>query len=182
MRRSARLVMLAAAALAACLAWASATSAQAPATPQTPPQAQAAPPPGANLAQGTETGIGTFQQHCMGCHGNPNVPQAPSPDTIRQMPPERIYDALTTGVMKPQGESLTDDQKKMLATFLSGRPLGSTQGGDAKSMPNHCATNPPLADPSAGPEWNGWATIPPTHASKAPPAPVSPRATCPISK
>ena len=89
------------------------------------PAQAAAPAAGANLAQGTETGIATFQQHCMGCHGNPNVQRAPSPDTIRQMSPERIYEALTTGVMKPQGDCLTDDQKKMLATFLSGRPLGS---------------------------------------------------------
>ncbi len=160
MIKTVRVAALAAAGIAAWFAWSGAVRAQAPAPPpQAPPQTQA-PPPGANLAQGTETGIGTFQQHCMGCHGNPNVPQAPSPDTIRQMPPERIYDALTTGVMKPQGESLTDDQKKMLATFLSGRPLGGAQQGDAKSMPNHCATNPPLADPSAGPEWNGWGNDP----------------------
>ena len=92
----------------------------------------------------------------MSCHGNPNVPQAPAPDAVRQMPPERIYDALTTGVMKPMGDSLTDDQKKMLATFLSGRPLGSLKEGDAKDMPNQCASNPPLSNPSAGPEWNGW--------------------------
>ena len=92
----------------------------------------------------------------MGCHGNPQVPQAPAPDAIRQMPPERIYDALTTGLMKPQGDQLTDDQRKMLATFLSGRPLGSLKEGDAKDMPDHCASNPPLADPAAGSEWNGW--------------------------
>jgi len=58
--------------------------------------------------------------------------------------------------MKPQGDGLTDEQKKMLATFLSGRPLGSLKEGDAKDMPNHCASNAPLTDPSAGPEWNGW--------------------------
>ena len=92
----------------------------------------------------------------MGCHGNPNMERVPSPDTIRQMSPERIYDALTIGAMKAQGESLTEDQRKMLATFLSGRPLGSLKEGDAKDMPNHCASNPPLADPSAGPSWNGW--------------------------
>lgn len=159
MKRSVRVAAFLAAGIAAWFPCTSAARAQAPAAPpETPPAA--APAAGANLAQGTETGIGTFQQHCMGCHGNPNVPQAPSPDTIRQMPPERIYDALTTGVMKPQGDSLTDDQKKMLATFLSGRPLGSEQAGDAKSMPNHCATNPPLADPSAGPAWNGWGNDP----------------------
>jgi len=111
---------------------------------------------GPTPAAGTESGIATFQQRCMGCHGNPNVPQAPAPDVIRQMPPERIYDALTTGVMKPQGDALTDEQRKMLATFLSGRPLGSLKAGDAKDMPNRCASNPPLSDPSAGPEWNGW--------------------------
>jgi len=92
----------------------------------------------------------------MGCHGNPNVPQAPAPDAIRQMPPERIYDALTTGLMKPQGDALTEDQRKMLATFLSGRPLGSLKEGDAKDMPNHCASNAPMGDPAAAPEWNGW--------------------------
>ncbi len=126
------------------------------ATAQAPAQTQPPPPAAANLFTGTETGIGTFQTHCMGCHGNPNVPQAPAPDAIRQMPPERIYDALTTGLMKPQGDALTEDQRKMLATFLSGRPLGSLKEGDAKDMPNHCASNAPMSDPSAGPEWNGW--------------------------
>ncbi len=136
--------------LSVCVIFIGAATAQAPAQTQTPP------PAAANLFTGTETGIGTFQTHCMGCHGNPNVPQAPAPDAIRQMPPERIYDALTTGLMKPQGDSLTEDQRKMLATFLSGRPLGSLKEGDAKDMPNHCASNAPMSDPSAGPEWNGW--------------------------
>jgi polyvinyl alcohol dehydrogenase (cytochrome) len=72
------------------------------------------------------------------------------------MSPEHIYEALTTGVMKGQGSALTEDQRRMLATFMSGRPLGSEQQGDAKSMPNQCASNPPMTDPSASPEWNGW--------------------------
>jgi polyvinyl alcohol dehydrogenase (cytochrome) len=154
MRTNVRLATLAAA-ICFGLGWAGAARPQAAAPPQAPAQTQAQAV-AANLAQGTETGIGTFETHCMGCHGNPNVPQAPPPDAIRQMPPERIYDALTTGVMKPQGDSLTDDQKKMLATFLSGRPLGSMKEGDAKDMPNHCASNPPLASPDAAPSWNGW--------------------------
>ncbi len=158
MRRSLYTAALAIAALAACVHSVVVARAQAPAPASAQSQSQAPPGPaaGANLGAGTETGIGTFETHCMGCHGNPNVPQAPAPSAIRQMPPERIYDALATGVMKPQGDALTDDQKKMLATFLSGRPLGSLKEGDAKDMPNHCASNPPLEDPSSGPEWNGW--------------------------
>ncbi len=105
---------------------------------------------------GTESGIGLFEQHCMMCHGNPNVPRAPQPSVIRQMSPERIYEALTTGVMKAQGSTLTEDQRKMMATFLSGRPLGTMEQGAAKDMPNQCSSNPPLAPPNSGPAWNGW--------------------------
>ena len=121
------------------------------APPRTPSQEEA------NVrTAGTESGIALFQQHCMGCHGNANVPRAPQPSVIRQMSPERIYTALTTGLMKAQGDTLTQDQRKMLATFLSGRPLGSLQSGSAESMPNRCESNPPMAAPDSGPAWNGW--------------------------
>ncbi|MGD0957450.1 MAG: PQQ-binding-like beta-propeller repeat protein [Candidatus Acidiferrales bacterium] len=43
---------------------------------------------------------------------------------------------------------------------MSGRPLGSAVLGDAKNFPNRCAANPPLADPLAGPAWNGWGVDP----------------------
>ena len=72
------------------------------------------------------------------------------------MTPERIYDALTTGSMQTQGNGLTDAQKKALAEFMGGRPLGSARQGDGKSMPNQCTSNPPLADPAEGRGWNGW--------------------------
>ena len=72
------------------------------------------------------------------------------------MTPERIYAALAGGIMKTQGQDLSDDQKRTLALFMSGRPMGSIQMGDAKNMPNQCASNPPLTDPAAGPAWNGW--------------------------
>ena len=113
-------------------------------------------PPAAPAQGGTELGFRTFQSKCMTCHGNPNVDRAPSPAAIREMSPERIYTALTTGVMKTQGQDLSDDQKRTLALFMSGRPMGSMQMGDSKSMPNQCPSNPPLADPAAGPAWNGW--------------------------
>jgi len=105
---------------------------------------------------GTESGWAAFQTRCMGCHGNPAVPAAQSPEQIRQMTPERIYASLTTGSMKTQGDALSEDQRRMLATFMSARPLGTLAEGSAASMPNHCASNPAMADPSAGPAWNGW--------------------------
>ena len=59
------------------------------------------------------------------------------------MSPERILEALTTGVMKDQGAKLSDPDKRGVAEFMSGRPLGSAGLGDAKNMPNRCAAKCP---------------------------------------
>ncbi len=72
------------------------------------------------------------------------------------MPPERIYAALTTGVMKTEAANLTDEQKRRLAEYMGGRPLGSAALGDASQMPNHCPAEATMPDPAKGPIWNGW--------------------------
>src|SRR5579862_2499558 len=115
------------------------------------------PAPRPVQSSGTESGFATFQTKCMGCHGNPAMAgRVPDPATLRPLPPEKIYEALTTGPMKVQGSALSDDQKRMVAVFMSGRTFGSAEQGDAKNMPNRCEANPPLTDPSAGPTWIGW--------------------------
>lgn len=105
---------------------------------------------------GTEFGISVFEQQCTKCHGNPAVDRAPSPAAIRQMPPERIYEALTTGVMKTEAANLTDEQKRRLAEYMGGRPLGSAALGDAKQMPNQCPAEASFPDPANSAEWSGW--------------------------
>lgn len=104
-----------------------------------------------------------FNNHCASCHRNVNAtagaPQAgsaPSTETLSQMTPEAIYAALTTGVMAEQARNLTADQKRMIAEFFGGRPLGAASIGDAKNMSNRCSANPPMGDPLANPSWNGW--------------------------
>ena len=72
------------------------------------------------------------------------------------MTPEKIYDALVSGTMQTQGQALSDVQKRGVAEFMSGRPLGSARQGDAANMPNKCASNPALSDPARGAAWNGW--------------------------
>ena len=106
---------------------------------------------------GTELGFGVFQERCMSCHGNPNASQqAPDPSALRHLTPEAIYVALTSGAMRVQGQGLTDEEKRRVAEWLGGRPLGSLLAGDAKQMKNHCPDNAPLTDPSRSPAWNGW--------------------------
>jgi polyvinyl alcohol dehydrogenase (cytochrome) len=102
-------------------------------------------------------GQGLFIENCSTCHKNANeAPKAASQQTLMQMTPEAVLSALTTGAMSVQAKSLTDQQKRLIAIYLGGRPLGSAEAGDAKMMPNHCAANSDLGDPLAGPAWNGW--------------------------
>src|SRR5947209_14592767 len=118
------------------------------------PPVRGQPPPA--FAAGTESGFATFQTQCAQCHGNPNVDRAPTPSALREMTPEKIYEALTTGVMQQQASALTDPQKKAVAEFMAGRPLGSAKSGGSETMGFQCRTNPPLPDPASGPAWNGW--------------------------
>src|SRR5215831_20454465 len=91
--------------------------------PQQTPAAPAAPQGGGQRgAPGTENGIAVFQTQCVSCHGNPNVERAPSPAALREMSPERILDALTTGVMKEQAAKLSDQDRRGVAEFMAGRP------------------------------------------------------------
>jgi polyvinyl alcohol dehydrogenase (cytochrome) len=127
------------------------------------PTDQARPPlvgPMARIAAQT-----VFNRDCASCHQNvkvsadandARVKSAPSTETLGQLTPEAIYGALTTGVMVQQAEKLSNDEKRMIAEFFGGRPLGSADAGDAKNMTNHCAANPAMGAPTAGAAWNGW--------------------------
>jgi polyvinyl alcohol dehydrogenase (cytochrome) len=105
-------------------------------------------------AQAPEAGR-LFEQNCMMCHGNAAVERAPDPSVLRQMTPEAVYKALTSGAMAPQAEKLSDLQKRTIAEYLGGRNIveGSS---DAAHMANKCGSNPPITSLSATPAWNGW--------------------------
>ncbi|MFL6606272.1 MAG: PQQ-binding-like beta-propeller repeat protein [Steroidobacteraceae bacterium] len=105
--------------------------------------------------RGTEFGFAVFQQHCAACHGNPAYERAPDPATLRTMSAERIYTALTTGVMKSVGDTLSEEDRRRVSESLAGQLLGSAQGGNAATMPNRCPSNPPLRTSGAA-NWNGW--------------------------
>jgi len=108
-------------------------------------------------SSGARTGIQLFEQHCAMCHVNSSAGQrAPDLSVLRKLPPEEIVNALTIGSMFGQAQGLSDGEKRMIAEAISTQPAGTGTSGDAKSMSNQCPSNPPLADPSSGPAWNGW--------------------------
>src|SRR4051812_27880900 len=104
------------------------------------------------------TGVNLFKNNCTACHGATPVEHAPAEATIKQMPPERIYEAITTGSMKNNAASLSDADKRLLAEYMGGRKLDKEGVGDIKNMPNACASNPAVRDLNA-PSWNGWGDL-----------------------
>jgi len=106
-----------------------------------------------------------FNNNCASCHKNTKSSadqgllkenNAPNTDTLATMTPEAIYAALTTGAMVQQAASLNNDEKRVIAEFFGGRPLGAADQGDAKNMSNHCAANEQIGNVSAGASWTGW--------------------------
>jgi polyvinyl alcohol dehydrogenase (cytochrome) len=69
---------------------------------------------------------------------------------LKTMAPENIVSALTTGLMRSQGENLTPADRAAVAEFLTGKRLGASPPTGS----NACA-KPPSKDLS-GPQWNGW--------------------------
>ena len=109
---------------------------------------------GCGLAQPLD-GVRVFELTCTTCHGKAQVPPIPDPTALRQMTPESVYRALKTGAAHQKLE-LTDDVKRGVAEFVSGRNLMPDDAGEAKRMPNVCSSNPPITSLTASPAWNGW--------------------------
>jgi polyvinyl alcohol dehydrogenase (cytochrome) len=111
----------------------------------------AAPLAGAQVLQG----VSLFEVHCASCHAGPTDDRTPATEALRQLTPEAVLATLTTGAMEVQASGLQDAQKRLVAEYVAGAPLGSARAGDAATMPNPCAADP-FEDPFAGPMWNGW--------------------------
>jgi len=122
----------------------------------------------------TVAGLHLFEQRCGSCHESPTAPKG-APDglrlrkmssdavyaaitglRLRKMSSDAVYAAITQGVTHASLPTMTDDEKRLIADYLGSLPVDAAKLTDAKLMPNHCAANPPIKDPSASPLWNGW--------------------------
>ncbi|HXH25141.1 MAG TPA: PQQ-binding-like beta-propeller repeat protein [Vicinamibacterales bacterium] len=109
-------------------------------------------PASAGQAGAAADGAATYERACAACHAGGSG--APTRDVLRAMSPEAILNALVNGKMQLQGSSLSDAERRAVAEFLAGRPLGTTTETVAAAA--KCTSSPPMTDPSSGPAWNGW--------------------------
>ena len=98
-------------------------------------------------------GATIFARDCASCHDGAAGSRAPAPDVLRQRSPEAILKALTAGGMRPQGGRLSGVERRNVAEYLTGKPLGGDITG---ASIDRCASTPPLADPAKSSAWSGW--------------------------
>src|SRR6186713_950834 len=85
-----------------------------------------------------------FERRCAICHDNPGPDsRAPSREALRQLTPERVLAALTTGSMTSRATGMNDAQKRAMAELVTGKPFGDAAPRSAASMKNRC--DAPLA-------------------------------------
>ncbi len=102
-------------------------------------------------SEATEHAQGLYQRYCAECHEG-GVAMAPHSVLFQTMGPEALLASMEGGVMTQQASPMDDEERRQLAEFLGGRPLGATE-----SEPVHaCAEDQRRPDFAAGPAMYGW--------------------------
>ena len=104
--------------------------------------------------QNTNAGIYAFTSHCAGCHDTGRG-GATDRYALNRHTPEEVLASITTGSMAQYAKAMSEFDKRVVAVYVGGRPLGAAAVGDASQMKNRCESRPPWV-PSAGADWNGW--------------------------
>src|SRR5947209_5435328 len=75
-----------------------------------------------------QDGAAVYKERCAACHET-GANRAPTPAGLKQMTPEAVETSLLTGSMALVAMGLPSPQVKAVATFVTGKPLGTQSGG-----------------------------------------------------
>lgn len=104
--------------------------------------------------QGTNAAIYAFTNNCSSCHDT-GKDSAPERYMLTRRTPEEVLAKISTGPHAEHAKVLNEYARRVIAVYVGGRPLGSSDTGDASKMPNRCQALPAFT-PFKGSEWNGW--------------------------
>ena len=103
-------------------------------------------------------GAALYARDCAQCH-DASEPQArvPSRGALQAMSFEHVLRMLTSGSMASMVQGRTEEERRAIAAFVTGRPAQDPAMVPASDAAGHCvqrATGFPR--PLDGPRWNGW--------------------------
>ena len=101
-------------------------------------------------------GAQLYARHCARCHETDQSGFAQRREVLAQLPPEAILGNLHLGFMSLVA-TLTDEEKRALASYITGKPAPVFQMPVAPPPQGLCS-GPAAAssDLLSGPRWNGW--------------------------
>src|SRR5438128_2520279 len=116
--------------------------------------------PSSTLGAGSETmpaqapdGAVVYHDYCAKCHDEPTG-RTPSRDALKARTPDTILASMNTGSMSMQALALGAGEKRAVAEFLAGKPIGAANIDPAGGL---CAMRPSaLPNPASMPRWSGW--------------------------
>ena len=103
-----------------------------------------------------QDGAVLFKTWCASCHEAGGESRAPRREILAQLSQQQILAALENGAMKAQGLERSRDERRALAGYLSGKPLGKEE---SEVIPRSAYCNggtSSLKDAADSPAWNGW--------------------------
>jgi polyvinyl alcohol dehydrogenase (cytochrome) len=96
-----------------------------------------------------------YKQLCATCHDT-GLERAPDREALRAMSPERVLAALESGVMLSMASNRTGVERRAIAEFVTGKSFAQALSTTPSPQAMCRATEGGVADPLAGPRWNGW--------------------------
>jgi polyvinyl alcohol dehydrogenase (cytochrome) len=109
------------------------------------------------LAQ--QGGAALYNQHCASCHdaGGDQQSRVPGRNALQSMSFEHVLRIITSGSMAEMAKGRTDDERKAIASFVTGRSSNDTLPTVAGEPSAKCAKKPlTFAGALDRPRWNGW--------------------------
>jgi polyvinyl alcohol dehydrogenase (cytochrome) len=96
-------------------------------------------------------GAELYKSRCSVCHDGEPQPRMPARAELTARTPESVYNALTNGVMVTQANGLSEDDRRAIARFVTGKEFSS-----ASSQPVGTCAAPAKPLALGDGDWNGW--------------------------
>ena len=105
-----------------------------------------------------QSGAVLYAQSCAQCHdAGDQQSRVPGRSALQLMSFEHVLGTITSGSMADMAKGRTDDERKAIASFVTGRISKGPSPAAASEASGNCAERPlAFAGALERPRWNGW--------------------------